>query len=196
MDPTVSEWADTWELEDFSNAYRNWLETSMNAQGYSILFDLLHDTKFEWSRKIPRDSDRSEDGRYLRLRFANEAGLDIWDEWLDDTWPCSFLEFLVALAYSIDDKMMYDPEKPDQAAEWFWEMMSNMDLAKYDDQRMLQGGMLAWFLVSETVDKVMGRRYDYNGNGGLFPLRKPAMDQRKVEIWYQANAYMIENYFW
>lgn len=196
MDPMVSEWADTWELEDFSNAYRNWLETSMDAQGYSILFDLLHDTKFEWSRKIPRDSDRAEDGRYLRLRFANEAGLDIWDDWLDDTWPCSFLEFLVALAYSIDDKMMYDPEKPDQAAEWFWEMLSNMGIAKYDDQLMLQQGMLAWYIVSETVGKVMGRRYDYNGNGGLFPLRKPAMDQRDVEIWYQANAYMIENYFW
>lgn len=194
MEPMISEWADSWRVEDFSNAYRNWLQETMNADGYSILFDILYDTKFTWSHRIPRDGDRASDGRYLRLRFANEAGLDIWSDWLDDSWPCSFLEFLIALSYSIDDKMMYDPEKPEQAAEWFWEMLSNMGIASYSDERLLQEGMLGWMTVSAIIDKVLGRRYEYNGNGGLFPLRRPAMDQRNVEIWYQANAYMIENY--
>lgn len=190
----ISEQDDVWRLEDFSNAYRNWLQDSMCADSYSILFDLLHDIEFEWSPKIPRDSDRATDGRYLRLRFANESGMEIWQSWLGESWPCSFLEFLVALSYSIDDKIMYDPEKPHQASRWFWEIMGNLGLDKYDDAKMLRDSMLAWYYVVEIAERVMRRRYDYNGNGGLFPLKRPAMDQKKVEIWYQANAYMIEGY--
>ena len=41
----------------------------------------------------------------------------------------------------------------------------------------------------------MSRDFDYNGYPGMFPLRKPIMDQRSVETWYRANAYMIEEYF-
>lgn len=190
----VSEWADSWKLENFSNAYRNWMLREMHADRYSILFDILHDTEFTWSSKLPRDSDREADGRYLRLRFANSSDLDIWEDWLSPSWPCSFLEFLIALSYSIDDKIMYDPGKPDQASEWFWEMMGNAGLSRFDDKTLMNESSLGWALVYETVERVMGRRYDYNGNGGLFPLKKPKMDQRRVEIWYQANAYMIENY--
>ena len=190
----ISPWADVWELEDFSNAYRNWLQDTMHADSYSVLFDILYDTPFEWSDDLPRDSDRASDGRYLRLKFSNESGMNVYKDWLDDTWPCSFLEFLVALSYSIDDKIMYDPEEPDQPSRWFWEIMGNIGLDEYDDAKMMKDGMLAWYYVNEIMDRVMCRRYDYNGNGGMFPLRRPAMDQRKVEVWYQANAYMIEGY--
>lgn len=183
-----------WKLEDFANAYRNWIYSRMLGKGYGILFDFLHDTPFEWdTRKLPRDGDRAADGQYLRLRFADESGWDFEDEWLD--WPCSFLEFLVALAFTIEDSIMYDPSEPNREHEWFWLMMKNIGLDKFDDDRMLAGGTLAMSLVSETCNRVMKRRYDYNGAKGLFPLRNPAMDQRDVEIWYQANAYFIEEYF-
>ena len=193
----VSEWAEVWKTEDFANAYRNWMLESMHAERYSILFDILHDTEFTWSERVPRDADREADGRYLRLRFVNGSDSDIMEDWLevmDVTWPASFLEFLIALAYSIDDKIMYDPERPDQASLWFWEMLDNVGLARYDDVTMFHEGMLAWAIVTETVDRILQRRYEYDGGGGLFPLRSPKMDQRNVEIWYQANAYMIENY--
>jgi len=190
----ISEWTDCWQIEDFSNAYRNWIIQEMHGERYAILFDIMHDTKFKWSRKVPRDSDRETDGRYLRLRFASGSKSDIWESWLDVSWPCSFLEFLVAMAYTIDDKIMYDPERPDQASRWFWEMLSNAGLDRYDDDRMLREGILGWGYATEIIDKIMCRRYEYNGNGGLFPLKFPEMDQRNVEIWYQANAYFIENY--
>lgn len=189
----VSEWEDTWELEDFSNAYRNWMTETMGARRYRILFDLLHDTRFEWDSRIPRDEDRASCGRYLRLRFSDESGMRVLGTWLD--MPCSFLEFLIGLAYSIEEKIMYDPTVKDQPAKWFWDMMSNIGLDKYTDEYMMREGVLAYGYVSEIADRVMKRRYEYNGYLGLFPLRKPEMDQRKVEIWYQANAYFIEKYF-
>jgi hypothetical protein len=169
------------------------MQESMRAANYGILFDILYDVEFEWRRDVPRDADRADDGRYLRLRFAEEEGLECKDEWLIE--PCSFLEFLISLAYLIDDRIMYDPEKPDQVVDWFWLMMGNARLDACTDDYMMQGGTLAYSMVMEIVNMIMNRAYDYNGYPGLFPLRKPQMDQRKVEIWYQANAYFIEAYF-
>lgn len=190
----VSEWDGSWKEEDFANAYRNWLADYMEAEGYSILFDVLHDTEFEWDHvRFPRDSDREADGRYLRLRFSDESGMDIMEDWL--AWPCSFLEFLIALACAIDDKIMYDPDTPEGPWTWFWEMMANCGLKTCTDEWMMEAGMSGWKKVSEITKTITGRRYEYNGNLGLFPLRRPEMDQRSVEIWYQANAYFIEKYF-
>ena len=190
----VNDWADVWQLEDFSNAYKNWMLDSMGRKEFSILFDLLHETEFRWNeRKFPRDSDRADDGRYLRLRFSNESGMELREEWL--LWECSFLEFLISLAYSIDDQIMYDPVQPDGPRKWFWTMMHNCGLDIYNDDKMLRDSMLAYMSVSGTVNMIMERRYENNGYPGLFPLKRPEMDQRDVEIWYQANAYFIEEFF-
>lgn len=182
-----------WAMEDFENAYRNWLLNLVDGGGHSILFDILYDTEFKWDKSIPRDSGREADGRYLRLRFAAEEDVELRDEWL--AWPCSFLEFLISLALAIEEELMYDPSMPDRTADWFWLMMGNAGLDIYTDAHMMEGKTLALSMVYEKVEKVMRRRYSPNGDGGLFPLKHPKMDQRKVEIWYQANAYFIEEYF-
>ena len=90
---------------------------------------------------------------------------------------------------------MYDAENPEQAADWLWEMFGNIELDRFTDEYLKAGGMTAYMYVVSITDRVMSRRYEYNGYLGMFPLAKPEMDQRKVEIWYQANAYFIERYF-
>lgn len=182
-----------WAMEDFENAYRNWLLGLVDGGSHSILFDVLYDTEFEWDPDIPRDSGRASDGRYLRLRFAEEEGIEMRDEWL--AWPCSFLEFLISLAIVIEEDIMYDPSEPDRTPDWFWLMMRNAGLDMYTDANMLEGGTMALGMVHEKVERILRRRYSPSGDGGLFPLKHPQMDQRKVEIWYQANAYFIEEYF-
>jgi hypothetical protein len=47
-------------------------------------------------------------------------------------------------------------------------------------------------VISDIVDRVTDRRYATNGAGGLFPLQNAEQDQRKIELWYQANAYLLE----
>ncbi len=39
----------------------------------------------------------------------------------------------------------------------------------------------------------MRREYDECGQGGLFTLRNPRYDMRKMEIWYQMMGYLEEN---
>ena len=165
----------------------------MHADNYGILFDFLYDTEFRWPMDIPRDSDRASDGRYLRVRFSEETGLELPEDWNDH--PCSFLEFAAALAYSIDDEIMYDADNPEQVATWFWMIFENLGLDKFTDVRMVIDGLYAYECVDEIVERVMDRTYEANGYPGMFPLRKPMADQRHVEVWYQANAYFIENFF-
>jgi hypothetical protein len=48
--------------------------------------------------------------------------------------------------------------------------------------------------IRERAERMVARGYDENGNGGLFPLKNPKEDQRKVEVWMQLNAYIIEKF--
>jgi len=41
---------------------------------------------------------------------------------------------------------------------------------------------------------VILRRYSKTGKGGLFPLKHPKKDQTEVEIWYQMQQYVMENF--
>ena len=110
-------------------------------------------------------------------------------------WPASFLEVMVALAFRIEDQLMYDPYKETGAWKWFWEWMHNAELDKHTDSEMLNGGSLSFMMTSARVNAIMDRRYSYSGEGGFFPLTDPGCDQRNEEMWFQANSYMGEKYF-
>ena len=183
---------DGWRDEDFSIAYQSWLSDTFDPDGrYRILFDLLHDVEYNWH--IDRDEDRDGDGRYLRERFSNESSMQM--PWGCLEWPCSFLEFVAALAYAIEDRIMYDPDTLEGPIDWFWMMMENADLKKCDDEWMRQGSSLAFMWVMERVNCILDRHYRYDGSGGFFPLENPRRDQRKTEVWMQLNEYCEERFF-
>lgn len=182
---------DAWRIETFANSYRAWLMDEMDANGYSILFDTLYGIEFTWPSDIPRDGDRAAAGQDLRLEFEHESGMECDDEWLE--WPCSFLEMLVGLAWSIEDHILYDWSKGDRSSVWFWMIMDNLGLSFLDDEWMELYPTKSLKYILRTCQTVMDRSYGADGDGGLFPLEHPETDQRKVEIWYQANAYILEN---
>lgn len=178
----------TWNMDNFAVCYRNWLLTEMCADGYSILFDHLYNTEFKWT--LDRDEHRAMAGQNLRRRFEDFAQIPAPDEWSE--WPCSFLEMVIALAYSIEDSIMYDPDLGDRVSEWFWMMMTNLGLHVCTDRWLGQNGQSGLSYIDDIVQTVMNRTYDFDGSGGLFPLKYPDTDQRNVEFWYQANAYILE----
>lgn len=179
-----------WELENFSNAYRNWLTWTFDPdRRYTILFDILYDTEYVWM--LERDGDRASDGIHLRAQFEYESGLQAPEGWHD--WPCSFLEMVAAMAFTMEDAIMYDPENGDCTIEWFWLMLGNLGLDIYDDNVLLESGQTATDEINGIVDRVMHRRFSKNGFGGFFPLANAVDDQRLVEFWYQMNAYVMEH---
>ena len=88
--------------------------------------------------------------------------------------------------------LISDTEGHDTLAYWFKVMLDNLDLSKMtDDMYFEYGGSM---YVDNVLNIMIERKYNRKGEGGLFPLKSTKRDQRKVELWYQLNNYLIENY--
>jgi len=154
---------------------------------YFILAGILHNRDFTWF--VPNDDNRTMDGLKLREQFAEKARYNVLYAL---NFPCSMLEMLIGVARRMED-ILYDCEQGDRTERWFWEIMSNLGLDRYTD--MKYEDMYGKERIDVLIDAVLARTYKRNGKGGLFPLKNPKKDQRKVEIWYQMCAYLDENYF-
>lgn len=169
--------------------YFQWLTYPLaeerSDRSYKFLLARLHSITF--THYVPNDGNRAYDGERLREVFVDDLGLGEYEFSLLIQRPCSVLEMLVGLSRRIPE-MVSDKEP----AQWFWEMIDNLDLSRYSDDAYYNEGGIVY--VRDIVLNMMKRNYTYGGDGGLFPLRNPKKDQRKVEIWYQLQNYLNENY--
>ena len=172
--------------------YFEWLCERVEAIGgeqtYWLLCKDLHNAVF--TGLVPHDENREYDGIALRERYFWET--QVLDESFDGE-PCTMLEMLVALADRIDFELGDPDDDRCWTARYFWELIGNLGLNAFDDEHYIaRGGVRR---VQEILDVLINRTYDYDGSdGGLFPLAYPERDQREVEIWYQMQAYLQENY--
>lgn len=162
-------------------------------EAYWVLAKTLWNTDFIWA--LERDKNRIEDGLYLRDIYAHEGGTDGYDG------PCTVLEVLVALADRIDT-MLDEVDGENRVAMYFWEMIENLGLGSFTDEYFI-GGESGYDLIldhdeKDPIDHIleqwMYREFEYDGYGSPFPLKDAKEDQRAIELWYQANAYIIERY--
>lgn len=170
------------------NKYFDYLCTIVGRfEEYSSLLDELH--KIEFYSLIPNDDNRGADGLNLRSIFLDEVG---------HTWlislpriGCTILEMLIALSSRLEFETSQSKwEKT--VSEWFWILVDNLMLTDYTNTFLLgygRGGHVK-LIISEFLE----RNYGSDGAGGLFPLKNPKKDQRRIEIWYQMTDYVIENY--
>lgn len=164
--------------EDGLLAYREWLRGLVlplapiyhNPSIFNIAWDILY------VPTIPNDQNRCQDGIDLRQRYGAKTGAG-----LPPVGPCRILEFLIGVAIRLNEAD-YDPSMPDRVGPWFWALMDNLGIIEADDP---------W--IEDMLEKINTRDYATDGVGGLFPLRYPKEDQRKVEVWYQMQAYLMEN---
>lgn len=173
--------------------YGEWLLdlVGFSRKGYDDLMWYLHSTSF--ISLITGDNNRIKDAWELRKDYYELTGVRLGDinkpSALLERLLCnaSVLEVLIALAFRIENEYIGDPAdpKPDLI---FWEMICNLGLQKcvgryYDEDE-----------VEDILETWISRQYSYTGKGGIFPLKYPKRDQRKIEIWSQTQAYLSENY--
>lgn len=137
---------------------------------------------------LEMDMNRVMDGLQMRRDYQDAEMMDDRDGYFDS--DVTVLEVLIALAERINDELDWNPYR-DQTVVWFWEMLANLGLDGLDDESWKDPD--STLLAGDIIDIWVDRRYDRDGFGGIFPLRNPSNDQRDVEIWYQANAYFLEN---
>ena len=151
-------------------------EMKKRAADYSYLLRYLFEREFYWD--VPHDDNRAADGVQLRII----AGINA------DLGRCSILEMMVALARRIDKEILPDFDNGENAGRWFWMMIENCGASKYDN------GHWNAEEVAYIFSSVLYRGYEFDGSGGFFPLKNAEKDQRKVELWYQMQSYLIDNF--
>ena len=160
--------------------YFNWLLDRVGADNYISLCSQLYKTDFDWF--VPNDDNRAEDGKLLRTDFLDQFKLNSYGLLLGR--KCSMFELILGVSY----RLSYDTEH--EVDVWFWEILENLNLTQYKDSYYDRSVSRH---VEKTLQIVNDRSYKRNGDGGLFPLKHTNEDQRKVEIWYQMAAYILEN---
>ena len=140
----------------------------------------LYTTEFVWI--VPNDDNRVADGLDLRREFLDGERVD--KAWMD--LGCSMLEMMIALSRRLAFEAEGEPR------DWFWLLIDNLGLSNHSDAHCVN--YRHFRQIEETLNRVIWRTYASNGRGGLFPLRRAPKDQTQTEIWYQLNAYLLENY--
>ena len=143
---------------------------------------------------LAMDENRCCECRELRRDFADdydeEEAIDILDEAYGEYG--TMMELLVVLA----EKMNYDladSEYESGTGKWFRELLTNCGLimsynAKWDENSYQESE------VVDILDTINYRKFGWDGEGGLFPVRCPKHDQRYSELIVQMNDYIEENY--
>lgn len=158
--------------ELYFRGLKDFILPAPNGRRYDLLLNKLYSEEFV--SLIRRDDNRAYDGLNLRESYG-----------CYDDRPCSLLEMLLALAGRFDGNSGFDE---DEAYTNFWLMMENIGLDYYDDSRYSEREV--WGILKILQD----RTYNFNGKGGLFPLKYPKKDQRNVELWDQMQAWEIEKF--
>ena len=169
--------------EPLDELYFNWLYRQVADPehinpSYWRLMKLLYTKEFIYI--VGNDEDRSEDGKELRYEFIRDDGLVN----VDHSWMrlgCTLLALLIGLSRRLAFEAEGEP------SIWFWVLLGNLGLAECDDSQLYPD-----HFVSEVLDRVIWRTYTFNGEGGIFPLKHPQQDQRRLEMWYQLQAYVLE----
>lgn len=174
---------------ELENLYFEWMYSLVSSRIYNRrttyrqLLEKLHDIPFKY--KLRMDENRAWDGVDLRYRFGNEKDIhaSAIASYLD-VKPCSVLEMIIALALRCETNIMSDPSAGNRTGKWFWNMIESLGLGDMTDQRFDEAH------VEEVVDIFLKRKYEPDGNGGLFTVPNSPKDMRSIEIWYQLHLYL------
>lgn len=173
--------------------YFRWLCNRIGIEDYpgKRYFILANDLWcMEWLSINPLDQNREIEALNLRKNYIMNSEADPYV--IGDLGVAKVLEVLIAIAGKMVE-LLADSDINDNTEErWFFEMASNAGLCIMEDERYLEHEGL--FVTHEAMERVIERSYRRDGVGGLFPLTKPKNDQRKCELWYQMNQYILEKY--
>lgn len=143
-------------------------------EGYRTVAKILFEIPFRST--IPNDDNRAIDGLSLREKYGRPIE-DICEE-------CTMLEMLIALCERMQWELLGDLNN-NSIGYWFSVIMNNLEIEEgCNDEEY----------ITMTILNARDRQYDRFGHGGFFPLKWARKDQRRVELWYQMQDFLMQNY--
>ena len=181
-------------------SYFQWLcdivRCDQNDKSYYNLLGMMYETPFEV--KIDNDINRAVDGNefksaYILDIYGTEAPKDA-DLYFRPEQNCSILEMIMGISKRMAFELAEDQSEDFDFYKYFWEIIENLGLKRYDDDQFGDNFVRCKIEIREILNKLNERKYKKSGEGGMFPLYRPQKNQKKVEIWYQMQAYINEKY--
>ena len=129
------------------------------------------------------------DSEWGYLTYYDDDPVDILDRIYGENG--TMLELFVVMA----EKMKYnleDSQYEEGTGKWFKEMLQNCGLLQSQNRQWEREGYEEYVL--DILDTINYRKYGFDGEGGMFPLRWARQDQRYTELIVQMNNYIEENY--
>lgn len=153
------------------------------TNAYRKLLRYLHNAEYVYT--LRGDADRERDGISLRHRFAlRHEENDYWYIMESLSGPCSMLEMILALAIRCEESIMSDPRIGDRTGQWFWKMITNLGLGGMTDSNYDE------IHVDWSICRFLSHEYEPDGEGGLFRVRRPDGDFRRMTIWKQMCCFL------
>lgn len=167
--------------------YFKWLRELVNCDDnkYGDLIVYLFNKEFYWTNSM--DENRAEDGKALRDLYSERHPHASIEDFRGN--PCTVLEMMIALARRWQVDLVSDDGSEEGFDLYFWEMIKNLGLDTCTNENFDES------IVAEKVTFMLDRAYSESGVGGLFPLEKegrPTNNQKKSELWYQLQAYLMQ----
>ena len=96
----------------------------------------------------------------------------------------SVLEILVTMAINCEDEIMTNDEYGNRTYIWFWSMYDNLGLDQVESLEEAE----------DIIFDFMDRSYDSQGHGSIFYTRYHNRDFRELDLWWQMQMWLTENY--
>lgn len=188
--------------------YFEWLIESIDPEHkigdfYRPVYEILYSTDFRWFKKYSDDENRAKDGIYLRNDFKDSSrkfrddlrkefsaidydGGDVQKEHWYYAKPASCMEVLISIGRRIEYNYLAIPGE-ENVPKWFWIFVTNLGLGV--NNRMISNQNY----IHHRIQKWLNRRYERNGEGGIFVTNSSRFDMPKLSLREQMNIFVNEN---
>lgn len=145
--------------------------------------------------QLQEDENLVESALYARRNFVRSQDAAAKREFYRAMGPCSVLEILVVLVNDMSYKLLGNRLASSNQGALFFELMDNLGLGWINDDAFGRDPEACSDYVEDVLSQFVSRNYAENGeDGGLFPLDNPPDDMRKMGLYSQLDAYLIEKY--
>lgn len=186
---------------DTVQAYKKWLIDRIAIPNpaeyeYHNLFDQLMTLPFYSA--IHEDSLRIDEALYLRRSFARtfHNGLSEKEkvEFYEALGPASVFEILAIMVEKMSYQLMGNRLADSTPFALFLELLDNSGLSYLTDRAYAEDADSCRKECAEIVTDILNHCYDFDGNGGFFPLDTPVADMTSLDLKQQMELYLVEKY--
>ena len=170
------------------NDYLTWLVNRMNiveGRDYNLLLRELYN--YEFYAIVKYDEDRGMDGVVLRDIWAEETGY----RGSVNFRPPTILETIIGISLRIEDKIFGGP----WADEWdykmiFWDLIKNLGLLEYDGELSSRD----YEFIGTVLEGFLSKTSHCDTFGNIFIFSVTPRNVRKMNLWAQMDAYIVEKW--